>query len=149
MPIPSISSFSNNILDSFMNILMSTICVILPCCLQQKMQLSMLSLSFAYESYTIIMLNTAMRIDLVYLTVINHHRDFWPTGDSNHHLPFTISVYCHFATMGLAKKLRYKRVKDSNYLVNLLPHMPILGSSNSAANKNMTPKIWTNVDTII
>ena len=25
-----------------------------------------------------------------------------------------------------------------------LPHMPILGSSNSAANKNMMSKIWTN-----
>ena len=26
---------------------------------------------------------------------------------------------------------------------NPLPHMPILGSSNSAANKNMMSKIWT------
>ena len=30
-----------------------------------------------------------------------------------------------------------------------LPHMPILGSSNSAANKDMMSKIWTNRDTII
>ena len=33
--------------------------------------------------------------------------------------------------------------------VNLLPHMPILGSSNSAANTNMMAKIWPNWDTII
>ena len=31
----------------------------------------------------------------------------------------------------------------------LLPQMPILGSSNSAANKDMMSKIWTNGDTII
>ena len=30
-----------------------------------------------------------------------------------------------------------------------LPHMPILGSSNSAANKDMVARIWTNVDTVI
>ena len=28
---------------------------------------------------------------------------------------------------------------------NPLPHMPILGSFNLAANKNMMSKIWTNV----
>ena len=33
--------------------------------------------------------------------------------------------------------------------INPLPHMPILGSSNSAANKDMMSKIWTNADTII
>ena len=33
--------------------------------------------------------------------------------------------------------------------INLLPHMPILGSSNSAANKDMMSKIWTNGDIII
>ena len=33
--------------------------------------------------------------------------------------------------------------------VNSLPHMPILGSSNSAANENMMSLIWTNGDTII
>ena len=32
---------------------------------------------------------------------------------------------------------------------NPLPHMPTLGSSNSAANKDMMSKIWTNEDTII
>ena len=32
--------------------------------------------------------------------------------------------------------------------VNPLPHMPILGSSNSAANKDMMSKILTNGDTI-
>ena len=35
-------------------------------------------------------------------------------------------------------------------LVNpLLDFLPILGSSNSAANKDMMSKIWTNWDTII
>ena len=34
-------------------------------------------------------------------------------------------------------------------LFNPLPDMPILGSSNSAANKDMMSKIWTNRDTII
>ena len=33
-------------------------------------------------------------------------------------------------------------------LFNPLPDMPILGSSNSAANKDMMSKIWTNGDTI-
>ena len=32
---------------------------------------------------------------------------------------------------------------------NPLPHMPIFGSSNSVANKDMKSKIWTNGDTII
>ena len=32
--------------------------------------------------------------------------------------------------------------------LNPLPHMPVLGSSNSAANKDMMSKIWTNGDTI-
>ena len=34
-------------------------------------------------------------------------------------------------------------------LINPLPHMPILGSSNSATNKDKMSKIWTNGDTII
>ena len=33
--------------------------------------------------------------------------------------------------------------------VNPFPHMPIFGSSNSAENKDMISKIWTNGDTII
>ena len=32
---------------------------------------------------------------------------------------------------------------------NFLPNIPILGSSNSAANKDMMAKIWTNWDTTI
>ena len=35
------------------------------------------------------------------------------------------------------------------YNVNPLSDMPILGSSNSAVNKDMMSKIWTNEDTII
>ena len=34
-------------------------------------------------------------------------------------------------------------------VVNPLPDMPILGSSNSAACKDIMSKIWTNGDTII
>ena len=34
-------------------------------------------------------------------------------------------------------------------LFNPSPDTPILGSFNSAANKNMMSKIWTNGDTII
>ena len=33
-----------------------------------------------------------------------------------------------------------KRVPVNNYLLTLKPHMPILGSSNSAANTDMTSK---------
>ena len=33
-------------------------------------------------------------------------------------------------------------------MINPLPHMPILGSSNSAANKDMMSKILSNGDTI-
>ena len=33
--------------------------------------------------------------------------------------------------------------------LNLFPDMPILGSSNSAANKDIISKIWTNGYTVI
>ena len=33
---------------------------------------------------------------------------------------------------------------DVQYTFNPLPHIPILGSSNPAANKNMMSKMWTN-----
>ena len=32
---------------------------------------------------------------------------------------------------------------------NLLPHLPILGPPNSAANKDMMSKVWANGETII
>ena len=35
------------------------------------------------------------------------------------------------------------------YCINPLPDMPILGSSNSAASKDLMSKIWTNGDIII
>ena len=35
------------------------------------------------------------------------------------------------------------------FIINPLPDMPILGSSNSTAKKDMMSKIWTNVDTFI
>ena len=34
-------------------------------------------------------------------------------------------------------------------LLNPLPDMPILGCPNSAANKDIMSKIWTNGDTVI
>ena len=34
-------------------------------------------------------------------------------------------------------------------MIILLPDMQILGASNSAANKDMMSKMWTNGDTII
>ena len=37
----------------------------------------------------------------------------------------------------------------STVIFNPLPHMAILGFSNSAANKDMMSKIWTNGDTDI
>ena len=37
----------------------------------------------------------------------------------------------------------------SNERINPLPDKPILGSSNSAANKDMMAEIWTKGDTII
>ena len=37
-------------------------------------------------------------------------------------------------------------LKGQESLINPLPDMPILGSSNSAANKDMMSKIWTNRD---
>ena len=46
-------------------------------------------------------------------------------------------------TLGLAWKDAPRRH------LNALQDMPILGSSNSAANKDMMSKIWTNGDTII
>ena len=36
-----------------------------------------------------------------------------------------------------------------NYSINPLLDVPVLGSSTSATNKVMLPKIWTNGDTII
>ena len=39
--------------------------------------------------------------------------------------------------------------KENKHLFNPVPYIPILGLSNSAANKDMMSKIWTNGDTII
>ena len=41
-----------------------------------------------------------------------------------------------------------RHVQNMVHTINPLPHMPILGSSSSAANKHMTSKIWTNGDTV-
>ena len=52
----------------------------------------------------------------------------------------------HEALNESSRCFHYKHYKS---LLNPLPHMPILVSSNSAANKDMMAKIWTNRDTII
>ena len=51
------------------------------------------------------------------------------------------AVTSHFLTFFLT---HYPLTK-----INPLPHVPILGCSTSAANKDITSKIWTNGDTII
>ena len=43
----------------------------------------------------------------------------------------------------------YHPNSDLKGAFNHLPHMAILGSSNSTANKDMMSKIWTNADTVI
>ena len=48
-----------------------------------------------------------------------------------------------------ALNLDQSRILSSVKDFNPLPHMPILGSSNSAVNKDMKSKIWTNGDAII
>ena len=40
--------------------------------------------------------------------------------------------------------LHFERACRTKVQINLLPHMPILGSSSLAANKDMISKIWTN-----
>ena len=45
------------------------------------------------------------------------------------------------------KKCNFLQIKM--FFINRLPDMPILGSSNSAANKDLMSKVWTNWDTII
>ena len=43
----------------------------------------------------------------------------------------------------------YLRLLPDVICVNPSPDLPILGSSNLAANKDMKSKVWTNRDTII
>ena len=45
--------------------------------------------------------------------------------------------------------VQIKKKEKMMYGINPLPDIPILGYSNSAANKDMTSKIWTNGDAII
>ena len=42
-----------------------------------------------------------------------------------------------------------QEVNDWQACISLSPDMPILGFSNSAANKDMMSKIWANGDTVI
>ena len=55
---------------------------------------------------------------------------------------------------GLRQRQERERERERDSLCvssqfNPLPHMPILNSSNSAANKDIMSKIWTNGDTVI
>ena len=43
----------------------------------------------------------------------------------------------------------FRKGVNDRITFNLLPPMPILGSSSSAANIDMMSKIWTNEDTVI
>ena len=43
----------------------------------------------------------------------------------------------------------YRMINHDRKKINPLPHLAILGSSNSAANRDMMSEIWTNGDTII
>ena len=54
-------------------------------------------------------------------------------------------ILVQISTMSYINALSILRV---SVLFNLLPHMPILGSFNSAANKDMMSKILTNGDTV-
>ena len=64
-------------------------------------------------------------------------------------------ILCSYTDINIAthfyqKNGQHVSISDGKpYSINPLPHMPISGSSNSAANKNMITKIWTNRDTII
>ena len=49
----------------------------------------------------------------------------------------------------LCRRLRLTFVDTFVRCINLLPDMPLLGSSNATANKDMTWKIWTNGETLI
>ena len=53
---------------------------------------------------------------------------------------FTYSLIHHFETVP-----KFKEAADNkrNVTINPLPDMPISGSSNLAANKDMISKIWT------
>ena len=56
------------------------------------------------------------------------------------------SIQCF--NKNFAKRILYAQRGLSVKCVNPLPHMPILGSSNLAANKDMMSKILTNGDGI-
>ena len=61
---------------------------------------------------------------------------------------FSNNAYCLILELNLGCT-GFADVLNSNAVVNPLPDMPVLGSSNSTAKKNMMSKIWTNGGTII
>ena len=79
------------------------------------------------------------------------HGVFYSIKEINHHLSNTEFVVCKCFQFGnVQNSVVWEKVKSvCRREINPIPHMPILGSSNSAANKNMVSKMWTNGDTII
>ena len=84
---------------------------------------------------------------------INGQRENWGVflrvgeSDSHQYLSLFSTMFSTLSktdpVIGVAHKLL------STFAINPLPYMPILGSSNSAGNKDMMSKIWTHGDTII
>ena len=63
------------------------------------------------------------------------------------HYLFFPTMFLNNICMGGGGSLKLEIVRYCR--INPLPDMPILGFSNSAANKDMMAKIWMNWDTII
>ena len=73
-------------------------------------------------------------------------------GDIKSHL-VTALVFPHYVFYPIKYRNHCVEIEQSIHnkfmvLINPLPHMPILGSSNSAANKDSVSKILTNGETI-
>ena len=45
--------------------------------------------------------------------------------------------------------MKCRSIRTGTIIINHLPHMQVLGSSHSAANKDKMSKIWKNGDTVI
>ena len=81
--------------------------------------------------------------DLWQITIFN-----WLYYSVERELTLFKSVFFIFLSILLSLR-RDSKIKQFPYFYNPLPHMPILGSSNSAANEDMMSKIMTNWDTFL
>ena len=68
------------------------------------------------------------------------------TDSSNSIAPYSCNIFDKICPRGIYHD---EWMKGIIVPINPLPDMPILASSNSAANKDIMAKIWTNGDTII